>query len=404
MATARGTDFNPSFLELVTISPETGLILAEVAGRLTERLDELAAAIVDRYEAEMTGAGTIPKDDAQVWVLAVMRTVIERLRDPGASTVAAQDVIEELTRDRAAHGFPVEALLRAFQVGARGMLEVIDREATAHPGTTAATLLETHDFLWEWANHAMNVVAAVHREIEVERASRDSSQRAEFVRGVLHGRIPESRIAGESRLYGLSPNAEYFTFRARPVDERDSARLELELGRSGSASARRAVVTVLDGDVAGLAPRRPRAQDALVAIGPPAPLDRAAASFAEAGEALETAFAFGLRGAVDLPSLGPLPLALADDRAAERLEVAHLGALAEHDRNGEIERTVLAVLDHDQDVRATAAELHVHPNTVRYRLNRFRELTGLDLHRTDDLIVAWWLLKRRSARSAHDAQ
>ncbi|RQX58496.1 PucR family transcriptional regulator, partial [Micromonospora chalcea] len=38
--------------------------------------------------------------------------------------------------------------------------------------------------------------------------------------------------------------------------------------------------------------------------------------------------------------------------------------------------TALAWLHHGQRLDQTAAALHVHPNTVRYRLRRLRELTG----------------------------
>lgn len=61
-------------------------------------------------------------------------------------------------------------------------------------------------------------------------------------------------------------------------------------------------------------------------------------------------------------------------------------------------RTLLGL---DRDIQATAERLHLHRNSVRYRVGRFRELTGLDLRRTEDLVTAWWLLKRRqSARAA----
>jgi len=373
-------------------------ILAEVASGLAGGLEQFSGAIVDQYEAEMTGGGAVSKEDAAVWVLAVLNTVVRRLQDPRLPAAHEQQVIEELTRDRTARGFPVESLLRAFQVGARALFRVIDEQAGG-AGTDARTLLDIHDFCWEWANYAMNVVAAAHHELAVENARRDSSQRAEFVRSVLNGRIPEGRLAAEARLYGLAPQAAYFTFRARPESEQDSQRIELQLARSGSTTTQRAIVVVLEGDVVGLAPQKPRVDDVLVAIGPAQPLTDASKSFAEAGEALEAAAAFGLKQTVDLQSLGPLPLALADDRAAERLMKTHLSTLADQDRSGELEQTTLALLDRDQDVKATAAALHVHPNTVRYRLARFTELTGLDLRRTDDLITTWWLLKRRQAVS-----
>lgn len=38
-----------------------------------------------------------------------------------------------------------------------------------------------------------------------------------------------------------------------------------------------------------------------------------------------------------------------------------------------------AYLDHFGDVRAAAAALHVHPNTLRYRMRRLQALTGMDL-------------------------
>jgi DNA-binding PucR family transcriptional regulator len=43
-------------------------------------------------------------------------------------------------------------------------------------------------------------------------------------------------------------------------------------------------------------------------------------------------------------------------------------------------RTTLATwLARDGDVRATAAQLHLHPNSVRYRLQRAAQLSGIDL-------------------------
>jgi DNA-binding PucR family transcriptional regulator len=50
---------------------------------------------------------------------------------------------------------------------------------------------------------------------------------------------------------------------------------------------------------------------------------------------------------------------------------------AEH--GGTLAPTLLAYLDAMGDVRAVAAALHVHPNTVRHRVRRARAVAGLDL-------------------------
>jgi len=43
---------------------------------------------------------------------------------------------------------------------------------------------------------------------------------------------------------------------------------------------------------------------------------------------------------------------------------------------------------------AAAAELNVHPNTLRYRLSRFEQLTGADLHDIAVVAEVWWALQR----------
>ena len=48
------------------------------------------------------------------------------------------------------------------------------------------------------------------------------------------------------------------------------------------------------------------------------------------------------------------------------------------DRNPDLPHTLEVYLANDLDRRRTAAALHVHPNTLDYRLRRIVELTGLD--------------------------
>jgi DNA-binding PucR family transcriptional regulator len=64
----------------------------------------------------------------------------------------------------------------------------------------------------------------------------------------------------------------------------------------------------------------------------------------------------------------------------------------------ELASTALAYLDHGQRLDRTAQALHVHPNTVRYRLRRLQEITGLppvpDRHLTVlETLRYWWALR-----------
>ncbi|MYS93836.1 MULTISPECIES: PucR family transcriptional regulator [Streptomyces] len=72
-----------------------------------------------------------------------------------------------------------------------------------------------------------------------------------------------------------------------------------------------------------------------------------------------------------------------------------LTALVSHDsrHQGRLAETLLTYLNSFGDIRAAAAQLHVHPNTLRYRLRRTEELTGLDLSRPDQRLLAMLQLR-----------
>jgi len=44
-------------------------------------------------------------------------------------------------------------------------------------------------------------------------------------------------------------------------------------------------------------------------------------------------------------------------------------------------------------IRDAAAELHVHPNTLRYRIRRAEQLTGLDLRSPEQRLLAMLQLR-----------
>jgi len=84
---------------------------------------------------------------------------------------------------------------------------------------------------------------------------------------------------------------------------------------------------------------------------------------------------------VAVPDLGLTGLlaGVSDDRLVEFAE-RHLGPLTEHDRtrSGNLLETLRAYLETGEQ-QAAARRLKVHPNTLRYRLDRIREVTGMEL-------------------------
>ncbi len=84
---------------------------------------------------------------------------------------------------------------------------------------------------------------------------------------------------------------------------------------------------------------------------------------------------------VAVPELGLTGLlaAVTDERLIDYSR-RHLGPLVEHDkaRKGSLVSTLRAYLETGEQQQA-AKRLRVHPNTLRYRLDRIREISGVDL-------------------------
>ena len=64
-----------------------------------------------------------------------------------------------------------------------------------------------------------------------------------------------------------------------------------------------------------------------------------------------------------------------------------LSAYEDKHRSGYL-RTFAVYLRENGSLQRAARQLHVHPNTVTYRLSRVEEITGLDMGRYQDRLMA----------------
>jgi sugar diacid utilization regulator len=105
-----------------------------------------------------------------------------------------------------------------------------------------------------------------------------------------------------------------------------------------------------------------------------------AANVAEAGES-DAVLAFEETGAYRLL----LPAMSEDPAELERFYAETVEPLVTYDEQYETDlvQTLETFLDADGNVAGTAARLFTHRHTIRYRLERVRDLTGLDVSSTD---------------------
>jgi GAF domain-containing protein len=134
------------------------------------------------------------------------------------------------------------------------------------------------------------------------------------------------------------------------------------------------------------------------------------AGFEEARHALlGSTVLLGRPAVMTYDELGPYKYLLRmslDDRVRDTHREA-IARLAEYDRerSTSLLRTLEEFLRRRGSIGATAEALYVHPNTLRQRLRRIMELSGIDLRRDDWLMVeiAVKLVKLQQALGANDA-
>lgn len=199
---------------------------------------------------------------------------------------------------------------------------------------------------------------------------RNEAARAALLDGLLGEGSPDAVIAAAGRL-GVDLMGSQAVL---VVDGVSEAVLE-RLRDAGALAAPREgqVVAVLRGP----APRGPEP----AGLGRPAVgVDGIRASYGQARRALSVALRLGLQGVVPYDEVLPEILIGHDRSALEDLVETTLGGLrgARHGA-GPLLETLEAYFAAGLAVAATARDLGIHERTVRYRLARIAELTGLDL-------------------------
>lgn len=122
-------------------------------------------------------------------------------------------------------------------------------------------------------------------------------------------------------------------------------------------------------------------------LGPPTELGEVHRSFRTAGRLLGAAGAYGLSGVYDLGDLSWRAAVVAEPELSRMLLARYLRPLeAEGEFGTLIEESVRLYLETGRRFGDVARILHVDVNTVRYRLRRFEELTGVRLDSPDTTV------------------
>jgi purine catabolism regulator len=224
---------------------------------------------------------------------------------------------------------------------------------------------------------------------------------AEMLRGVLEEAVVTRRLA----VHGFPAEAKLMLAIVRPKDRAadcDSVVDTLAQGRFPQLVLRQ------EEELYVLIPDDQAAMAALAAgdtvVGTSLPF-RARASLGVARREAQWAIARAVESGRDMISYG-------DDRTVRWLtsESADLQALVDdvlravidYDdaHGGDLVPTIRTWLEHDRQTDKAAQALHIHPNTLLYRVRRFEQITGRSLASTEALAETWLALRAAATMSS----
>jgi hypothetical protein len=393
------------------VPPEAADVLRPALPGLADEMIAAIAVEVPDYARAMEGTfGQLVRHGVEV----ALNRFVDMVADPTADVTRARDTYVNLGRGEFHSGRSLDALLAAYRVGARLAWRCFV-EAGTSAGLQPDALYSLGEAIFAYIDEISAESADGYAEEQSAAAGESQRRRRRLVRLLAQDPPPAQeaiRTAAQAAAWQLPRRVAVLVAAAGaaesgapPPDDRGgeplageeiveaiATRLARRLGGGavGGAAGGVACVFVPDPDapgrrrqiVAELGHGESDAAPAIIGLGPTVPWNESADSLRRAAAAYRLAAEGRIAGGLVVAEdhLATLLLAadraLAADLAASRL--APLETLGEGPR-ARLTETLRAWLDRPGQVQAVAAELDVHPQTVRYRLRQLRELFGARL-------------------------
>ncbi|MEO6859546.1 MAG: helix-turn-helix domain-containing protein [Solirubrobacteraceae bacterium] len=351
------------------LEPELPAIAAEILAVISHEVPEYMRPLEGAFgEAVRSGV-----DEA----LARFVTLV---RDPEAADNAGRQVYVALGRAEQRAGRTLDALQAAYRVGARvawRRFATASHAAGLDPKIVAGVAEAIFAYIDELSSESVEGYAQAASEL-----AGDRERRREELVGALLGRAPGADQASLATDLGWRLPRTAAALACRPARLAGLAR---RLGPEALPAVVEGFGCVIFPDADGPGRRAAvtvAAAGREAASGPNGPLDHLPLSWRLATAALELADGTNLLTADD--HLGALLVSQAAP-VIERIAARRLAPLTELTpaRRGRMAATALAYVQYVGNAAAMARDLHLHPQTVRYRIARLRELLGDQLDDPD---------------------
>jgi hypothetical protein len=357
-----------------------GLARDEAAvGELVERVGEAIASGVDEY-------GSLSRE---ALLAGVRHTITFGLAHGRMARLPDQQqlgAIAAIIRERARQGLSVAAVLDAYHLGGQEFRIAVAEHALRH-GVSPSDLIPILELVQRWLDAVTVMAATVHHEVGVETARQDEARIGAAMRALLDESVSVEVASMYLVQLGLDPTRRYAALRGRLADGVSVAEVRAAFGTGVVAIVEQHDVVGLLASLADVPPEL-----GTFGVGPFRPAGDLRASAIAAGRALTAATRLEIKGVHLLDRLRLRALAATEPEIGRIVRDRVLAPLRAKGRYGDdIWASVVHYLEHGLRVEETAADMHVHPNTLRNRLAHFAAETGVDLRRPADIAEAWWV-------------
>ncbi len=294
-----------------------------------------------------------------------------------------------------------EEVVSAYRVAMSVIRDAFIEEASRSglPAAAAATGLR---MIWELTDRYSALLAAAHGPaMPCDRAHRRT--RGRYLKLAFCGELGKSDLELGAAQLGLAPDLPVRVFRVR-VAGQPTQRLLRQMEPQALGWPAEPLLTAIDNDLAGLSTGRCQpaaADDTLIAVSEPVMLSQIHEGYVRASHVLDTAHRFGLHGVITSSGLGLRSAILAMPSTSQELMAKYVSAVeASTPMAADLLHTVETFLQCKRRFQHTAQVLNMHVNSLRHRLERYREITGADLADTETVAEVWWALQYGHALEA----
>jgi hypothetical protein len=349
--------------------------------------EDLLPSVIAGVRTSVREVAALPPSDIAGHTRALLAAATRALAARRGPTEAELSFVAELGVTRARQGVPIEAVLAAIHVAERAIWARA-RELARSEGVGADRLLDARELYDDWAEAVRARLITSHRAARASADPQPGGRDAAILRRLLQGGSAAALAVAEA---GLPVTGGLWVLVARPGDT--AAAVERALREQSPA-----LCAVVDDLLVGVLPRsaspRVGAAAGVAGLAGPAEPEKLAPVQRLALAALAAAEVTGRTGVVHIADVAWLAaLTERADLAAALLDRHGRAWAALGPNAGPVAHAVLTWLECDRDVTAAGAQLFVHPNTVRNRVQRFAEMTGIDPAGTFGAVNAWWLCR-----------